>query len=189
TASGEGGVRLYDAKTGALVRALGDAGDRSVAFAPDGRTLVAAGFHMDKLVGVYDVQTGRRVRSLAGHTEWETYAHAFSPDGGPLAGGGGDKAVRLWDATTGQLRRSLEGHRDWVCTLAFAPDGRSLASGDCDWAYHRGRNTAYFAGRDPGCASQWKLWDAASGELKRTVTEPGRLRSLAFAPDGRSLAC
>src|SRR3954470_6660300 len=76
TAAGEGGVRLYDAKTGALVRALGG-GDRCVSFAPDGRTLVAAGFHMDKLVGVYDVRTGRRVRSLAGHTEWETYAHAF----------------------------------------------------------------------------------------------------------------
>src|SRR5438128_200784 len=30
TAAGEGGVRLYDAKTGALLRAIGEAGDRSV---------------------------------------------------------------------------------------------------------------------------------------------------------------
>src|SRR5262245_46591345 len=47
TAAGEGGVRLYDAKTGALLRAIGDAGDRGVGFSPDGRTLSAAGFHMD----------------------------------------------------------------------------------------------------------------------------------------------
>src|SRR5437764_5078945 len=75
------GVRLYDARTGALLRAIGDAGDRGVAFSPDGRTLAAAGFHMDKLAGLYDVQTGQRVRDLAGHTEWETHPLALSADG------------------------------------------------------------------------------------------------------------
>ena len=34
TAAGEGGVRLYDAKTGALIRTIGEAGDRSVTFSP-----------------------------------------------------------------------------------------------------------------------------------------------------------
>src|SRR5262245_51736537 len=59
TAASEGGVRLYDAKTGALIRAIGEAGDRSVTFSPDGQTMAAGGFHMDKLVGIYDVRTGR----------------------------------------------------------------------------------------------------------------------------------
>ncbi len=231
TGAGEGGVRLYDAGTGVLRRAIGEAGDRSVAFSPDGRILAAAGYHMDKLVGIYDVETGRRLQALPGHTEWETYATAFSPDGkllastgadrqilvwdlatgklrhrlatqGPfisslafspdgatLAGGGEDRAIRLWDLESGRLRRTLEGHRDWVCTVAFSPDGTTIAGGTCDWAYHRGRNTAEFSGRDPGCTGEWKLWDAATGDVRRTVTEPGRLRSLAFAPDGRSLAC
>jgi RNA polymerase sigma factor (sigma-70 family) len=224
------GVRLYDARTGALLRAIGDAGDRGVAFSPDGRTLAAAGFHMDKLVGIYDVQTGKRLQNLPGHTEWETDALAFSPDGKLLAStgvdkqilvwelatgklrhrladqpfrvpalafspdsatlvGGGAKTVRLWDTATGRLRRSLEGHRDWVCTLAFSPDGKTLASGSCDWAYHRGRNTALFPGPDPGCESQCKIWNLASGDLQRTISRPGRLLSLAFAPDGKSLAC
>jgi WD40 repeat protein len=189
------GVRLYDARTGALLRAIGDAGDRGVAFSPDGRTLAAAGFHMDKLVGIYDVQTGKRVQTLAGHTEWEIDALAFSPDGKLLAStgvdkqilvwelatgklrhrladqpyrvpalafspdsatlaGGGNKTIRLWDVATGRLRKSLEGHRDWVCGLAFAPDGKTIASGCCDWAYHRGRDTARFSPPDPGCDSQ-----------------------------------
>src|SRR5262244_2782363 len=52
TAAGEGGVRLYDALTGALLRTIGGVGDRCVVFSPDGRLITAAGFHMDKLVGV-----------------------------------------------------------------------------------------------------------------------------------------
>jgi WD40 repeat protein len=183
-----------------------------------------------KLVGIFDVRTGKRVQTLAGHTEWEIDAIAFSPDGKLFASSGvdqqilvwelatgtlqhrfanqpfrvpalafspdsatlasaGNKTIRLWDTTTGRLRRSLEGHRDWVCTLAFAPDGKTIASGCCDWAYHRGRDTSRFWPPDRGCDSQWILWDAATGEPKRTVTERGRLLSLAFARDGKSLAC
>src|SRR5690242_18401578 len=41
------GVRLYDARTGSLRRVINDAGDRVVAFSPDGRTLAAAGFHLE----------------------------------------------------------------------------------------------------------------------------------------------
>lgn len=229
TAANEGGVRLYDAKTGEMLRVIGDAGDRSVVFSPDGRSLAAAGFHMDKVVELCDVRTGKILRTFAGHSQIETCATVFSPDGKllasagrdseirvwdvatgtlrhriegtpaialafapdsrTLASGGCDKTIRLWNADTGHLRRLLKRHSDCVTTLAFSPDGKSIASGSCDWVNHRGRNTAEFAWRDPGCDSQWKLWDTTSGELKRTVTEPGRLLSLAFAPDGKSLAC
>lgn len=232
--SSDGPIRLHDARTGALLRAMGAAvepGARTVAFTPDGRGLACAGFHMDKLVRLWDAATGKLVRTFAGHTEIETYslaispdgkwlasggtdkqilvwelatgvlkhrfegqpfpvtALAFSPDSAVLASGGGEKTVRLWDTATGRLIRTLAGHRDWVSTVAFSPDGKTLASGSCDWAHHRGRDPSRFSGRDPGCESQWKLWDAATGELKRTVNQAGRLLSLAFAPDGSSLAC
>lgn len=227
----DGRVRLHDANSGALVRAINTGGGRKVAFAPDGRILACAGYHMDKKIGLFEVGTGKLVRKLDGHTEIETYAIAFSPDGrwlasagtdkqilvwelasgtlkhqltnqpfpitalafspdsAILASGGGDKTVRLWDTQSGQLCRTLEGHRDWVVSLAFTPEGRTIASGDCDWAYHRGRDPSYFDRPDPGCQSQWKLWDTATGQLKRTETEPGRLLSLALAPDGLGLAC
>ena len=229
-AAGEGGVRLYEARTGRLIRVIGQAGDRSVVFSPDGKSLTAAGFHMDKLVALWDVATGKRLRTFSGQTEWEAYATAISPDGKllastatdkqvlvweiatgklrlqlkdqpfrvsalafspdskTLAGGGGDKNVHLWDTTTGELRRSLAGHRDWICTLAFSPDGRMLASGSCDWGLHRGHDWPRPFLRGPE-KCEWRLWDVASGTLQRTVTETGRMLSLAFAPDGKSLAC
>jgi len=231
------GVRLYDAKSGALLRAIGGAGDRGVAFSPDGRRLAAAGFHLRdefstplRSIPIFDVPSGKRMQELDGCKKWETYAVAFSPDGKlfaaagvdkqvlvwelatgklrhrfadqplpvsalafspdgkALASGGGDTTIRVWEMKTGEQRRVLSGHRGWICTIAYSPDGKSIASGSCDWGSHRGHDWPRPEGSAPE-SSEWRLWDAASGELGRSEIASGRLQSLAFAPDGKALVC
>jgi WD40 repeat protein len=60
-------------------------------------------------------------------------------------------------------------HGEWVRSVAYSPDGKTLASGADDLTV--------------------KLWDAQTGALKQTWTGFDKgVHSVAFAPDGRTLA-
>jgi WD40 repeat protein len=43
-----------------------------------------------------------------------------------------DRTVKLWDAVTGQELATLKGHGDTVLSVAFSPDGKTLATGSGD---------------------------------------------------------
>jgi hypothetical protein len=83
--------------------------------------------------------------------------------------------VRLWDAATGSLLRTLTGHSHDVRIVAFAPDGKTLASGSADSALGSADSTV-------------KLWDAETGRLQHTLVHKSSVRSIAFSPDGKTLA-
>src|SRR5262249_24006591 len=67
-----------------------------------------------------------------------------------------------------QIRATLRGHTAPVTALAFAPDGKTLAT-----CTRRG---------------EIKLWDVDSAKERRTLTQPCMVLDLAFLPDGRTLA-
>src|ERR1017187_538595 len=149
----------------------------SVAFTRDGKYRVSAGD--DKVVRVWDVNTGQVVRVLRGQIGegqvGQLYAAALSPDNRYLAVAGwlgADAgtwgAIRIHDFQTGAVLALLKGHTDVVASLAFSPDNRHLASGSHDKSV--------------------RIWDI---ETKTSVTlspEHGdAIYGLAFSPDGKRL--
>ena len=113
-----------------------------IAFTPDGRQIVSAS--QDKTIRVWDVATGKTVRTIRGEAAvgpvGKIYAMALSPDGKWLAVGGlfhprnptTGAAIRLYDSATGKLVARLTGHENVICDLAFSPDSRHLISGSQD---------------------------------------------------------
>ena len=100
-----------------------------MAFRPDGRWLAAAGY--DGLVVVRDVETGREIHTLIGHSGPVT-AVAFSPDGRRIASAAEDQTIKLWDVRTGEEVFTLRGHPSPILGLAFSPDGNRIASAGTD---------------------------------------------------------
>jgi WD40 repeat protein len=140
------------------------AGTTTLAFSPDGRTLVVAG--KDGSVRLFD-GNGAAAGRLMGHDK-AVLALAFSKDGKWLATGDEAGNVRVWDWPARRQARLLKGTVSGVEALAFSPDGRSLLVVD----------------------GRAQVWDVQTGALRNTFRALGfkeTLQSAVFSPDGRQV--
>src|SRR5690606_34728137 len=125
--------RLHD---GAQVQVLNSPafGFQSVAFAPDGQTVV--GSTAGGPAYLWHIESGELLHVLSGYTNARSKL-VFSADGSLIAGGGSpDGAVNLWSAADGPLVRTLTGYGASVETIVFAPGGDRLAFGGADGSVH-----------------------------------------------------
>ena len=195
SATDDGKLILWDVTTRQPLDAASTAGNgdaaRVVAYSPDGtrsasseRTRSASGDLVDTVI-LWDVASRRPSgEPLGGHAGF-VMSLAFSPDGSTLASGSRDKTMILWDVATGtQIGDPLAGHTAGVVSLAFSPDGRTLASGNC--AQEQSDEEGI---RNCG-QGEIRLWHVATGTQigDPLVGHRAPVVSLAFSPDGRTLA-
>ena len=178
SASQDNTIILWDMKTRQKIRQLSGHSYyvTSVAFSPDGKTLASGS--EDTTVLLWDVKTGQLIHKLTEHTK-KVRSVAFSPDGKTLASAGDGGIIIFWDLKTGESVATLPVDHtdpdfniklsDPVLSIAFSPDGKTLASGD---TYH---NVI--------------LWDLETGQRIYTLRRHAdAVRALAFSPDGKTLA-
>jgi WD40 repeat protein len=86
----------------------------------------------DTTLKVWDLDTGRDVRTLEGHSEEVFSGVAVTPDGKRAVSASADKTLRLWDLDTGSVLRILEGHSHEIWRVAVTADGKRAVSASAD---------------------------------------------------------
>lgn len=135
----DGAVTLWDVASGQQRDDLPDSGSGFLcaAFSPDGKTLLAGG----PGIVLWDVATCQELAPLKAH-KGRVEALAFTADGKTLASASGHSdsqnigdrleskwgLVKLWDTTSGKVKATLKGFPAPPTSLAFAPDGSTLAT-------------------------------------------------------------
>jgi WD40 repeat protein len=206
TGSSDHTIALWDSRTNTRLATLVGHTQSvdSVAFHPDGTVLASAS--QDHTVRLWDIPHRSPLATLTGHTD-KARAVAFSPDGQHLASASHDRSIILWDLAHHTIRARLTGHTNYIYTLAFHPNRPLLISGEENgkvilWdttripltghtdtitavAFSPDNHTLATASTDRTV----KLWDWRKRTLLATTpTQPGPLRTVAFSPNGRTLA-
>jgi WD40 repeat protein/uncharacterized caspase-like protein len=178
TASGDSTVKLWDVRTGQLIKTITAHTSEvfDLAFSNDGLYLATAS--KDTTAIIWSLPSLRQVHILMGHygdltkiedTGW-IHAVSFSPDNRLLATGAWDKKVIIWDVKSGKPLQTLKVDGG-VTSIAFSPNGDYLASGT--WAGH----------------NKVIVWKISTWQKILTLEgHLGEITSLSFSPDSKLLA-
>ena len=151
----------------------------SVAISPNGETLASGSGVNDQTIKIWNVNTGKLLRSLPGHSSGIMLV-AFCPDGTTLVSVSSDKTIKIWNICTGRLLSTFSHTEDssWFWSVATSPDGKTLASGNS--------------------GGKIKLWNLHTGEVSCPIINEERysedfvleetIFSVAISPDNQFIS-
>ncbi len=181
------------------------------ALSPDGRCLATASPIQGDPILLWDLNTGRKLKSLPNHAGEVINSLDFSPDGGKLVSVHAPNLVRLWDLSIHKETHCIQGWAPIVIQAVFSPDSKRLAlvdgdrvrlcdaiTGDDCFSYrgHRReiRIVAFSSdGKNVATGSYNEndiyLWNARTGALERQlIGHRSGITGLAYSPDGKQIA-
>ena len=205
-------VRLWDLEDGSVKLWQGHQGRiRTLAFSPDGNWLASGGD--DATARIWELATGNCLQTLDCQMRIWSLAFPVKPTSVPesiLATGGDDQLIKIWDMTTGHCLKTFQGHSSKLWSVAFSPDGQTIASSSDDqtvklWELEtircirtvQGYNNWIWAaalspdGEQLASASEdgkLRLWETATGNCRSLEGHQGRIWTVAFSPKGQLLA-
>lgn len=186
----DGTVKVWDANSGQLRLSLtqSEAGALpepvlALAFSPE-NALVAA--TSTGVLRWWEISTGRKLKTLK-VTEEEAKkgatAAAFSPDTKQIAYALLNRKIAFVNTTDGAVKITRGEHETNISTLAFSPDGQTLASGS---EVHKEKTPS------PDIAPRGgdvRLWDAVTGRLLHELSRAALgVNGLNWSADGKRLA-
>ena len=213
-------ILLWDVESGEVAKELGDRewGDY-LAFHPAGKLLASAatgaaaaaapsaspagsaspGAAAPRVVKLWDIESGKVVRELKGHTADPTNI-VFDGDGTLVGAGSEDRTLVLWDTSSGRVVHTLQRDRQKVTAGAVSADGKSIAlsAGDdsvMSWDLSRGKpawtaraNASAICHRSDGAVVAGSGKDLSLRVIDATGKVVSELPKSATTPPG-SIAC
>ncbi|MGD9644979.1 MAG: c-type cytochrome domain-containing protein [Pirellulales bacterium] len=185
--SRSGELKIWDLAEKTIVLDLPEAHTDTIfglEFSPDGKLVATAS--ADKFVRVFEVATGKQVRSFEGHTH-HVLGVAWQHDGRLLASAGADRVVKVWNMETGEQQRTIGGFGKEVTSISFVADSSQTltSAGDSSVRYYEtndGKSPRKFDGASDyvycaritpdgryvaagGQDSVLRVWNGADGKL------------------------
>ena len=147
----------------------------SVAFSPNGRYILTGSDR--RMAILWDRVTGKLLKKFI--TESFVYFVAFSPDSSTILTSSRRGAMHLWDIKTGSMKKEISlGNLSYEAyTLAFSPDGKSIAVGLRD---SKAVGKGLWGGK-------FVIIESETGKLLHKHTNLRILHTAVFSPDGSSI--
>ena len=173
--SRSGELKIWNVANGRLIREIQEAHSETVfavRFSPDGKQLASAAG--DRLIKIFDAQSGETIRRLAGHSG-HVLGLSWKADSQMLISSGSDNLLKLWDVEKGLPLRTMKGttyqigtYKREITSVTFIGDSEQIlaASGDGTVRLHR---------------------TTSDSDILTFAGSKGYQYSVAATPDGRSV--